>query len=132
MISFGAQFSFYQSSRFPTSNFAINNNYVVAPYWSDVDNRKAGQIRYLVLEAVNQNNNASIAKVNEFISQAVNETFNGLWMLVAEWRDVHPYPHGTINETDPDFSYVNQVCKDNYCESKQNELNFCRLTPFKV
>ena len=110
MISFGSPFTFYQPSQFPTSNSTINSSYVVAPYWSDVDNRKAGQIRYQVFEATNRDSNASISRVNGFISQAVNETFNGLWMLVAEWRDVHPYPHAATNETDPEFPYVNQVC----------------------
>ena len=39
--------------------------------------------------------NSTISEVSSFISQATNSSFSGVWMLVAEWRDVHPYPHGS-------------------------------------
>ena len=47
--------------------------------------------------------------MNNFVSQAVNESFSGLWILVAEWRDVHPYPHGSIDESDSRFTFANMV-----------------------
>ena len=65
---------------------------MVAPFWSVVDNRIEGSIQYQVFDAVTDN--ATISEVSSYISQAVNRSFNGVWMLVAEWRDVHPYPHG--------------------------------------
>ena len=114
VISFGSPFRFYQTSLFPTSNQAINNSFVVAPYWADVDNRRAGQIRYQVLEATDKDANATVEKVNEFVSQAVNETFSSLWMLVAEWRDVHLYPHRETDESNPQFASLNQVSKHGY------------------
>ena len=77
---------------------------MVAPFWADVDNRRAGQIRYQVLNATNLAANHTIEKVSKFVSQNVNESFSGLWMLVAEWRDVHPYPHGEVNRFPNSFT----------------------------
>ena len=112
MISFSAPFLFNQPLLFPTFNPSIGNSFVVAPFWANVDNRRAGQIRYQVLTATNLAANDTIEEVSRFISQEVNESFSGLWMLVAEWRDVHPYPHGNFY-----FSqYTNRVsCDNNVC-----------------
>ena len=82
---------------------------MVAPFWADVDNRRAGQIRYQVLSATNLAANGTIEGVSRFISHAINESFSGLWMLLAEWRDVHPYPHGSIGESNFLFSFANLV-----------------------
>ena len=104
MISFGSPFFFDRPSLFPTFNIFIRNSFVVAPFWADVDNRRAGQIRYQVLTTTNLAANDTIEEVSRFISQEVNESFSGLWMLVAEWRDVHPYPHGDITNFQPSFT----------------------------
>ena len=109
VISFGSPFFFYEPSLFPTYNVFIRNSFVVAPFWADVDNRRAGQIRYQVLSATNLAANGTIEHVSRFISHEINESFSGLWMLVAEWRDVHPYPHGIIGESNFLFSFANLV-----------------------
>ena len=80
---------------------------MVAPFWSDVDNRIEGSIQYQVFNAVTDND--TISEVSSYISQAVNSSFNGLWMLVAEWRDVHPYPHGNGGFSGLFSDYTNRV-----------------------
>ena len=109
MISFDSPFHFFTPSRFPHFYRSTRESFVVAPFWADVDSRRTGQIRYQVLTATNQNANATIEQVNRFISQVVNESFSGLWLLVAEWRDVHPYPHGSFGESSFLTSYTNLV-----------------------
>ena len=66
-------------------------------------------IRYQVFDATNSNDNTTITIVNDYVSQAVNDSFTGLWMMVAEWRDVHPFPHGSTNEADRQLSFSHQV-----------------------
>ena len=109
MISFGKPFLFYQSERFPTINPNIRSASVVAPFWADVDNRKSGEINYQVYDAMNQDAIPTIDSVSQYISQVVKTNFCGLWMLLIEWRDVHPFPHGEINETNAHFSFTNKV-----------------------
>ena len=65
---------------------------MVAPFWSSVDNTIEGTIQYQVFDAVTDED--ALSEVSSYISQAVNSSFNGVWMLVAEWRDMHPFPHG--------------------------------------
>lgn len=65
----------------------------MAPFWADVDTRIEGSVQYQTFDPVNDN--ATISEVSDYISQATNSSFSGVWMLVAEWRDVHPYPHGS-------------------------------------
>ena len=72
----------------------IRNSSVVAPFWSDVDTRIEGCIQYQVFDPVSDN--ATISEVSSYVSQATNRSFSGVWMLVAEWRDVHPFPHGSM------------------------------------
>ena len=109
LISFAKPFNSYSPSLFPTSRAFVSNGYVVAPFWADVDTRRNGMIRYQVFDATNSNDNATITIVNDYVSQAVNDSFTGLWMMVAEWRDVHPFPHGSTNEADRQLSFSHQV-----------------------
>ena len=103
VISFGSPFLFHRPSLFPTNIETIRHRFVVAPFWADVDSRRSGLIRYQVLDAT-KHSNATINEVSSYISQTVNESFSGLWMLVAEWQNVHPYPHGTVES-----AYTNKV-----------------------
>ena len=109
VISFGKPFLFYQPQQFPSINANIRNSFVAAPFWADVDNRKSGKITYQVYDAINQNAIPMINNVSQYVSEVVNENFAGLWMLLVEWRDVHPFPHGEIDETNAHFSFANKV-----------------------
>ena len=73
--------------------------YIVAPYWDDVDIRLAGNISYEVhsRSANNPGSNRLLDEVSDFVEDSTGQSFEGSWMLVAEWREVHPWPHGVGN-----------------------------------
>ena len=78
------------SMEFPFSshfirNFPIENKYLIAPFWSNVNTYRGGTIRYQVYS-----NGSSLHDTIE-----ENFNFNAQWMLVAEWDSVHAY--GTSN-----------------------------------
>ena len=68
---------------------------MVAPYWSDNDIRSSGDVCY----EVHDGNDPSgvMSDISNYISYKTNTDFSGVWMLLAEWKDVHPYPHGSLN-----------------------------------
>ena len=70
--------------------------YVVAPYWDDVDLRRAGNISYEVHSRRENNpgSNQLLEEVSGFVEDSTGQSFQGSWMLVAEWKEVHPWPHG--------------------------------------
>lgn len=71
----------FTASYFPT--------YVVAPFWTDIDTREAGNVSYRVITS---GTFASIVEdVSEYVSRKMNVTFSGKWMIVAEWNSVHEY-----------------------------------------
>ena len=99
-ISFGTGWLFWNPQPFPTTAFFTRNSYVVAPFWSDNDIRINGSIRYEVHSRVAGPNTTSARLLDQVSSFIINQrnltagSFQGQWMLVAEWNEVHPYPHG--------------------------------------
>jgi hypothetical protein len=71
----------------------------VAPYWDDVDIRLAGNISYEVHSRSTNNpeSNRLLDDVSSFVEDSIGQSFQGSWMLIAEWREVHPWPHGVDN-----------------------------------
>ena len=90
----------------------------MAPYWSDIDIRLQGRIHYRLIEAgrtTEQLDNALLNFVSGFIAatQRNATTFSATTMLVAQWRDVPPFPNGNgtegiLSQSEADF--INQVC----------------------
>ena len=78
------------------------NAYLVAPYWDDVDIRLAGNISYEVHSRSNNNpgSNQLLDQISQFIEDSSGDSFQGDWMLVAEWEEVHPWPHG-LSQSSP-------------------------------
>lgn len=67
----------------------------MAPFWSDVDLRVAGNVFYqVVTQRASQEANNVLTQVSDFVSNRTNDDFSGTWMLVVMWDQVHPYPHG--------------------------------------
>ncbi len=97
IISFGAPFQHWSPNPFPTTDYWTRTSYVVAPYWSDVDTRMEGTVCYEYHEADLIEDTTTIDRVSTFIRENTGTDFSGLWMLVAEWNSVHPYPHGVAN-----------------------------------
>ena len=97
VISFGDKWNFWQANRFPTSNPWSRMGYVVAPFWNDNDIRISGAVRYAVIDGTQ--GNALLKNISVFIQRNHKSVaavdFAGVWMLVAHWDNVHPYPHGS-------------------------------------
>ena len=83
-------------SLLPTSNAAIRNKFFVAPFWADVDLSSEGNVRYQTFEITSEDEDETrqLQEVNDYISNEENANFTGTWMLLVEWADVHPFPHG--------------------------------------
>ena len=92
MISFSEPI--YRSSTEPFPDGAPGV-YVVAPYWDDVDIRLTGNISYEVHSRSTNNPRSDqlLDDVSGFVENSTGQSFQGSWMLVAEWKEVHPWPH---------------------------------------
>ena len=52
-----------------------------------------GRICYQTFDVNNPLAQPVLNQVNTFIQMCQNVSFTGTWMLVMEWKDVHPSPH---------------------------------------
>ena len=98
VISFGQPWLFWFSESFPTNNFFTRNAYVIAPFWSDHDIRNEGSVSYQVHQLGRDSNSPSaqlLQYVSTFVNYQTGANFSGQWMLLAQWTQVHPYPHGS-------------------------------------
>ena len=101
IVSFGREYSHFNSEPFPTERAASYYAYVVAPFWADADARLEGAVYYETHTAGNSDiSNERLDTVNAFIL-AVHEPFFGTWMMLVTWDRVHPFPHGFGGSTDP-------------------------------
>ena len=93
IFSFSEPFYTASARRFPVG---ASGAYIVAPYWDDVDIRVAGNISYEVHSRIGNNpgSNQLLDEVSGFVEASTDQSFQGSWMLVAEWKEVHPWPHG--------------------------------------
>ena len=106
-------YSHWSPEVFPGTSSSVQNGYLVTPFWDDVDisGIDGGSIYYQVHTATGGNAPSLqlLDQVNSFINTVEGDNFTGVWMLVAMWDQVHPYPHGIL--PDPSISPdVNEVC----------------------
>ena len=86
LISFGSAYTSWFNQVFPGS-FFISSRYLVAPFWDDVDTRfGSGEISYEI-----HTDGYYLEAVNEFLKRNRPSNFEGTWMMVAYWNEVHPY-----------------------------------------
>ena len=77
---------------FPVST---RNRTLISAFWSDNDIRLAGEISYEVHElGISQDSGDLLARVGQFVSEEIGYSFEPAWMLVVEWHENHPFPHG--------------------------------------
>ena len=102
IFSFSAPFYSAVARAFPSTLSTVANAYLVAPYWDDVDIRLAGNISYEVHSRSNNNpgSNQLLDQISQFIEDSSGDSFQGDWMLIAEWEEVHPWPHG-LSQSSP-------------------------------
>ena len=80
---------------FPVSTW---NRTLVSAFWSDNDIRLTGEISYEVHElGMSQDSEDLLTNVGQFVSEEIGYGFEPAWMLVVEWRENHPFPHGEPN-----------------------------------
>ena len=91
-VSFDQSFLFNYPDIFPTSNDAIRNSFVLAPFWSVTDLTLAGEVRYQTFSI----GDGIFETVNNFIrfhpsQEITNSNFTATWMLVVQWDSVRPF-----------------------------------------
>ena len=95
---------------FPGQSGDVYYSYVVSPYWSNIDTRLAGQVQYEIFRAGDSEDaDFRFRFTNGAINGEVNPDFTGNWMLVVNWENVHPYPHGDSVELNRLNPYLNMV-----------------------
>ena len=99
IFAFSAPFYSAAATPFPGVSTTISAAYLVAPYWDDVDISLAGNISYEVHSSRSNSleSNQLINRISDFIAGSTGQPFQGSWMLIAEWEEVHPWPHGLNN-----------------------------------
>ena len=85
-FSFGTRQTVYTPSLFSSTS---TPNYLVAPFWADIDITVHGSISYEVHStSAGSSSIALLNRVSTFISNQKNTQFFGNWMLVATWSQV--------------------------------------------
>ena len=88
--------------------FPFRSEYLVAPFWDDVDIRGGfGNISYQVYSS----GSPLLDTVNTIISDEENINFIGHWMLVAEWDSVPSYEGSPSNQVS---AITNTMCHGNH------------------
>ena len=87
----------------------VRHDHVVAVYWADNDARLNGRVSWeMYTTGASPTSDGIITKVNGFIARQSGVYFNGRFMFVVTWKEMHPYPAGDdLGEAEP---YLNMVC----------------------
>ena len=110
IISFDREFSLNSPENFPSTDGKVFYSYLVAPYWSDIDTRREGRVRYESYYLGDSiASDRQLNTVNDFIQTEEDSDFQGNWMMLASWEDVHPFPHGDIANFDRVDPYLELV-----------------------
>ena len=113
-LSFNSPWRFSHPNRYPTTYIPTRQRHVLSPFWSDVDIRREGSVRYVPIETGSSTPGDAIMKeaaayVNYRFIDENEPTFQPTWMLVAQWDGVHPYPHGSDDHEGIDEEYLSKV-----------------------
>ena len=78
------------------------------------DHFSKGKVCYQVFDDENIADQPTLDEVNYFIQKKYNVSFNGVWMIVVEWRSIHAYPHSFATRyphfyTDDTWTLLNKV-----------------------
>ena len=115
MISFRRGFTYYTPRLLPTDRQVIRDSIVIAPFWSDADLRLEGTLQFKTFMRMSgtSQDNELLNYVSGYIANKWNNAtnFNGSTMLVAQWKNVPPYPHGLIRLIDDRdlIAFINKV-----------------------
>jgi hypothetical protein len=102
-FSLSSAFLFWNTTAFPGVNPDIAGSVVFAPLWNYNDIINEGQVLYQVFDEINSFDKPTLNQVNSFIQASQNVSFNGIWMTVIEWREVHPFPFSDVGSYTTDI-----------------------------
>ncbi len=113
-FSFTDPWMFSHPNRFPTTFIPTRQGHVLSPFWSDIDIRRAGTVRYVAITRDSSGIGDMImeqatAYVNERFISEDDSSYQPNWILVAQWDEVHPYPHGADNKEGINEEYLESV-----------------------
>ncbi len=111
VFSFGEPLLENSPAKFPTQQASTYYAYIVAPFWSDIDTRLNGSVRWQVYSPDVDSEDLLINRVEDFINIELGQEsiVDANWMLVATWVGVHPFPHGNSVEEDRLDPYLQRV-----------------------
>lgn len=113
-FSFNDPWRFSHPNRYPTTYLPTRRGHVLSPFWSDIDIRKEGTVRYVPIQ---RGSTTSGDMIMDEVSTYINyryvaggeANFQPSWVLVAQWDEVHPHPHGSSDHEGIDENYLNRV-----------------------
>ena len=88
---------FSHPNRYPTGFTFTQDGDVISPFWADGDIRRNGTVRYVTIERGDRPEGDELLDMMVQFLQMRDEismTYVAKWMLVAQWDQVHPHPHG--------------------------------------
>lgn len=113
MISFRRGFTYYRPDLFPTNRQAIRNSLVVAPFWSDADIRLEGEIHYKQFFRTSgiEQEITLLSYISNYIAGRQGlANFTASTLLVAQWKNIPPFPHGSRARSEDVFdAFVDKV-----------------------
>ena len=68
---------------------------LVAPFWVDTNIANDDEVGTVGYEVHNDQSGSFLSQVSEFVSRQQRTSFDGQWMVVAEWRDVPAFGGST-------------------------------------
>ena len=100
LLSFSEAFSHWAPEPFPGVFTIVQNSLLIAPFWDDVDiSGGGGSVSYQIFSSEDNDSlaNTNLNAVNTYVNSVHGDgSFMGIWMLVAYWNQVSPYPHGSF------------------------------------
>lgn len=114
VFSFEKPWKFSHPNVYPTTYFASRQMHVISPFWSDNDIRRNGTVRYAVIESTTTSTDAIniLDEAKVFINERFvpdDRTFEPTWMVIAQWDQVHPHPHGDNSREGLSEEYLERV-----------------------
>lgn len=86
LISFSQPFPTFFNQPFPGFGGSLSNQFLVAPFWDDINTLDGGTISYEL-----HTSGGTLEMVSQYVSDKTNTTFEGHWMLVVFWDSVPPF-----------------------------------------
>ena len=92
---------FYNSAENEEFTTLLTGEYLVAPFWDDVNIDDGGTISYETFES-----GYYLEQVNAYIQRERQNTFQGTWMMNVYYKEVAPYFESGGDSRRVSFMYI--------------------------